>query len=279
MRMEGHYMDIAEKECLIELIKNAKGNLTLDDFAERTGISKFQLSRILNGKFKVMPRKSTLSVIAKHSVDDFAKEVFDYYLADRFVISDDGTSKIVSCDSLTTAVKNIKDEKFQNALRKIVRACKGILFNDLSALPFDWTVKYTKNNPSISTSLQPILEIETGGNGGIDKWIFYFEPDEQKYENGFFFTFLGSIMCKNIPPNTKISLIVSGLELYKQVTALPPPDLNFSFSIISVDYETQIVDSEHIYSFPPGVTFKEYDKICIAEGTVFPKKLLPEDLQ
>lgn len=272
-------MDNAEKECLIELIKNAKGNLTLDDFAELTGISKFQLSRILNGKFKIMPRKSTLSVIAKHSADDFAKEVFHKYLSESIVRSDDGTRKIISCDSLTTAVQNVKDEKFQKALKKITRTCKGILFNDLSLLPFDWTVKYTKNNPSISTSLQPMLEIETGGNGGIDKWIFYFEPDEQKYENGFFFTFLGSIMCKNIPPNTKISLIVSGLELYEQVTALPPPDLNFSFSIISVDYETQIVDSEHIYSFPPGVAYKEYNKICIAEDTVFPKKLLPEDLQ
>lgn len=49
---------------LTELIKEAKGGQTLDELAAKTGISKFQLSRIMNGNYKRAPHMSTLRKIA-----------------------------------------------------------------------------------------------------------------------------------------------------------------------------------------------------------------------
>ena len=271
-------MDNTEKECLIELIKCAKGNLTLDDFSERTGISKFQLSRILNGKFKEIPRKSTLSVIAEHSVDKFAKEVFQFYLSDQILVPDGNTMKKIPNDNLTSLIKWIKEENFIKSLKKIIHTCKGILLSNLSEMTFDWTVKYQEVNSSIPVNLQPILEIGTNGHGGIENWIFYFEPNEEQYNQGFFYTFLGRIMCESIPQNNKVSLIVSSLEVYDKLILSPPPNLNFAFSILLINLETQIIDNEHVFSFSPGTTDKQSNEISIAELTNWPDtSLLPDE--
>ena len=60
-------MTEAQKRELGKLIKEAKGSRTLDRFAEETGISKFQISRIINGRYEYCPHMSTIAKIAKFS--------------------------------------------------------------------------------------------------------------------------------------------------------------------------------------------------------------------
>ena len=56
-----------EKLNLAKMVKKAKGSMSLDEFASKTGVSKFQLSRIMNGKFKESPRKATIQAILDHA--------------------------------------------------------------------------------------------------------------------------------------------------------------------------------------------------------------------
>ena len=46
------YLSADDKLQLARFVKKAKGSLSLDEFAQKTGVSKYQLSRIMNGKFK-----------------------------------------------------------------------------------------------------------------------------------------------------------------------------------------------------------------------------------
>ena len=52
---------------LIELIKMAQGDRSLNTFARECGISKSNLSRILNNKNAYPPKPDTLQKIALHS--------------------------------------------------------------------------------------------------------------------------------------------------------------------------------------------------------------------
>lgn len=61
-------------ELLIELIKKAQGDRTLNQFAQHCSIDPGNLSRIINNKNKQAPKPDTLKKIAAHAYNDVSYE-------------------------------------------------------------------------------------------------------------------------------------------------------------------------------------------------------------
>jgi HTH-type transcriptional regulator, competence development regulator len=61
-------------DLLIELVKKAQGDRTLNQFAQHCGIDPGNLSRIINNKNKQAPKPDTLRKIANHAYNEVTYE-------------------------------------------------------------------------------------------------------------------------------------------------------------------------------------------------------------
>lgn len=247
-----------EKECLLKLLHLAKGNLSLDKFSEMTGISKFQLSRIMNGKFKETPRKSTLNAIAVHSQDSYAQEILLAYQSDSHtLIGEEGETIEVPTDNLEMIIELTEQHNRRKRGQALADKCKGIILKDSCSFQFDWTVKYLKADPFIPKALQPFLRIEIPFHESVDIWDFYFQPEAEQYEKGYLYTFLGRIMSSAIKPDHKVSLVITEKGLYEKLVNTPIQNMGTTFSFIFVDLENQLVQEEYYVSVNDNCKWQE----------------------
>ena len=77
-------------DLLIELIKKAQGNRSLNAFARQCGIDAGNLSRILNNKNVVAPKPDTLQKIASQSYNDVTYE--DLMIASGYMTLSEDTA-------------------------------------------------------------------------------------------------------------------------------------------------------------------------------------------
>lgn len=260
-------MEDNEKQLLIQLIKSAKGDGSLDQFSERTGISKFQLSRIMNGKFKEMPHKSTLKAIANGATDDFAKEVLENYTSDIVIFKEYN----IPNDSLENVVGFIKFKREHQKRWHTFKKCKGIILRELADCGCDLYVKYTFFDTKKPTGLQPLLTVNPLNNMAISEWDFYFEPSLKAYEDNFFYTFLGKVFCVEHSKNKKLSLILTDKGLYDDISALTMSITNMSahLSIIYIDMEEQEICHENYLYVLPASNYNALKELIISQETKY----------
>ena len=264
-------MEDKEKQLLIQLIKLAKGDFSLDKFSERTGISKFQLSRIMNGKFKELPHKSTLRAIANNSVDDYAKEVLENYTSDVILHRDSGREYQIPNDNLENVDNFIKYKREYQKRWDTLKKCKGLMLRELADCGCDLYIKYTIFDKQKSVGLQPLLTVKPIENKAVSEWDFYFEPSLKAYEDNFFYTFLGKIYCVEHPRNKKISLILPDKELYDNICAITMSITNMSayLSIIYIDMEEQKICSEDYLYVPFASDYNALNNLIISKETKY----------
>lgn len=264
-------MEDNEKQLLIQLIKSAKGDSSLDKFSERTGISKFQLSRIMNGKFKEMPHKSTLKAIANGSTDDYAKEVLENYTSDVMLFKDFDKEYNIPKDTLENVEGFIKFKREHQKRWNTFKKCKGIVLRELADCGCDLYVKYTTFDKKKPVGLQPLLTVAPLKNNAISEWDFYFEPSLKAYEDNFFYTFLGKVFCVEHPKNKKLTLILADKGLYDDISALTMSITNMSahLSIIYIDMEEQKICSENYIYVLPNPDYNALKELIISEETKY----------
>lgn len=233
-----------EKNYFSELLQRAKGDLSLEDFSRLTGISKFQLSRIMNGKFKGVPRKSTINAIAENSQDEKAKEILSLYCTGNHVFYEDGDENELSTNNLENLINFISKKQKGEKNRELENACKGLILAAACSFKFDWIVKYNQIDSNIPRDLQPLLRIELPSHTSVNIWDFYFQPDDEQYKKGYFYALLGRIISSKVSENHKVSLVVSDVKIYNELKHIPIHTMDIKFSFLLIDMKKQNVEME-----------------------------------
>lgn len=254
-----------QKTELTHLLRDAKGKRTLDTFAEETGISKFQLCRIMNGNYKNTPRLSTLKAIAEHSeIPGLFEKIMD--IVNAAVPDTPIEEEIIFEGTPETEAEPLPPFDFV----KHEKLCKAVILDALSSAAFTWSTGSPRRRPG---DLDFPLQISIR-NHPIQYWSFYFLAASGKEDMTAVRDFLGDLALYHPFGNEKVSLVFTDIYTYNQFFSLltsftSQPIWNMNFSIIMIDLDKLEVDDEEQISLHDSVSPKEFLALCRGKGDAF----------
>lgn len=250
------------------MVRKAKGSQSLSEFSKKTGISKYQLSRIMNGKFKELPRRSTLQAIAVNCEDVAVKmELGISLLGYKYEtvngietrVEDDPREKLLSF--LNVEVKMKRKEQ--------IRSQVGRILAELSETSHTWMRKKVEDKLKLSLA-DHYLYIELLDDVKMKKWHFYFVPKSQKTDE-FFYTFLGRLSCCQIDNDEKFILVPENERMYMQLLG-KKPNGNANLSVIYFDNDGFTESTEDYLQVADGMTKEDIRSSAFLESTMVHKE-------
>lgn len=266
---------------LTELIKEAKGSQTLDELAAKTGISKFQLSRIMNGNYKRAPHMSTLRKIASVSgipglfdqmvdlinatapepeyeievLDDgsdgfelLAEGPFNYVIMEEDEVEeevlDDGSG---NTGSITGTEKEAETQEQMDKLVPTRNMCKACITMSMASLGMNlqWSKMPEEDNDKfIQYSFRLAIKEHP-----IQKWSFVFLYEYGGEDLEHIMQALGKLAIAHPLYNEKISLVFTDREKYikytsREMTFSSYPLWNMNLSAMLVNFSEMCVTEE-----------------------------------
>jgi len=119
-------------DLLIELIKKAQGNRSLNAFARQCGIDAGNLSRILNNKNVVAPKPDTLQKIASQSYNDVTYE--DLMIASGYMTLSEDTANEQNIVSSKIKENDIEKE-IEDLQKRLMNNEVGLMLSGDPASP------------------------------------------------------------------------------------------------------------------------------------------------
>lgn len=254
-----------QKTEITHLLRAAKGRRTLDTFANETGISKFQLCRIMNGNYKNIPRLSTLKAIAEHSeIPGLFEKIMDIVNA---AVPDPQIEEEIIFEGTPKAES---EPKLPFDFAKHEKLCKAVILDALSSATFTWSTGSPHRRPGC---LEFPIRISIS-NHPIRYWSFYFLAASGKEDMTAVRNFLGDLSLYHPFANEKISLVFTDMSLYYNFFSLltpmtSQPIWNMNFSILLIDLDKIEVEDEEQISLHDSVSPKEFLAICRGKGDDF----------
>lgn len=264
-----------EKLNLAKMVKKAKGSMSLDEFANKTGVSKFQLSRIMNGKFKESPRKATIQAILDHAE---SPEIFQKAA---------GTTKCESGkESLETAFPPSKEI---SAMESETKRCRAAILDSLAAFSLPWQ-NIHPNTRQEQLDFNLVLKIDSCP---IDTWKFFFlfSYGSESLESQA--RFIGNLYFYHPKSTEKVSLVFTDEFNYETFASWPysfndqfcnttlsavliePNEMKIaaeSYAAVHESVSKETAESLYLPSVSPSDDFM-LDKIC--EWHKFQKQSVP----
>ena len=210
-------MRIYDKNELIALVQKAIGEQNIKSFAEKAGLSRDYISRLLLGRFGDSPRKSTLEKIAS-------------------------ATDLVSLDELMQAAGYNK-VSIPNKTPSKDSVIKASLLSSLASTNLSWSIEGESGNYSLTVKCN---------NSLFDTWSFIFldskEAKSSKSSADRLFHYYLNFLFRNIPSSTKISFVTDDKEEFDLYKKNLPVNLAVNISLILVDSESLGVDKEVVLS-------------------------------
>lgn len=251
----------AEKKELGNLIRKAKGYQSSEEFAQKIGITKYQLSRIMNGKFKDMPRKSTLQAIYDNAVQSEVKAQLMVCLSPTIwnQVDSKKTERQNNTYETLNAILNIN---LDNSKKNLLKDYKGIILKELSDVPFEWIRKLDIPPVDITSFTDGYLCIEFLGDSPIKKWHLYFLSSNPDIDDSFLYEFLGKLSCYPSANEDKFSLVVPHMGMYSKIEDWKVNNIT-TLSTIYLCYEEPDCSDECYITYAKGVDENELFNISI----------------
>ena len=270
------------KDKLKELLKEAKGNQTLDQMAAKSGLSKYQLSRIISGNYQYTPRMATLRAIAEASgvpgfFEKMIETIYDSAPRENYEIEvlDDGIELLaegpynyvkmdeddVEEEVLDDGSGNVGDiteseteaEVYEQADISIPRRnmCRAAITMSMASFGngIKWSIMPEADNAKfIQYPLRFAIDQRP-----IQKWsfIFLYEYGGEEFEQVM--QVLGRLAMSHPLYNEKISLVFTNRENYikytsREMTFSSYPLWNMNLSAMLVDFsEMQVTEECYLF--------------------------------
>lgn len=231
-----------DKTRLSDLLKEAKGNLSLNLYATKCGISVGYLCKYMSKKFDNPPTPTTLKKISAFTEQN-GVTFEDLLTASGYI-----PEKYL--DTPYVASKRLQLEKLVIATITLA----------LSKKPFKWSV-----SPIVDKLDNQLYDLDIAINDdNITHWLFSFRPPViymnsrpkfyRKSANSNndvqnIFNYFGNLMAHRYQENTKLSFVTTSEEVYNQFRDFKPHMLNMYISIILVDLEKmEILEESYLDS-------------------------------
>ncbi|MBW9174015.1 hypothetical protein K2F43_22960 [Clostridium estertheticum] len=198
------------------LLEKAKGDRSINQYANTINISAAHISRLLRKLVKSPPLPDTISKFASGACNGVTYN--DLMLAAGHI--DDKTEGISTEKKQTQTV-----EKEKNFFK--------VILSDLYTRDFEWSLNKTINGPA-----NLMLEIT---NWEYSNWYIQIKPHVTSQT---IYNIYGQIACIDLTPDTKISVAVGSENEFDLFFSNPPKSLRVNLYIMLIDLNNGNISKE-----------------------------------
>lgn len=214
-----------KQEQFAQLLDLAKGDRSINKYAEESNVSAAHISRFLRKMIKAPPSPETISKLSSKAYNEITYR--DFMIAAGHI---DPSSE-----------KQLYDEDKEKKLYQLI-------LKHLLKVDYEWNIKKPDKNNFFPTL---IIDID---KEAYNKWLVEFLSYPQSYDESRIQVLgeklYGKIAKLKLKPQDKFSILVDKETLYKEIVKNPPSSIRGNIYISLVDMENNaILKEEKISSY------------------------------
>jgi transcriptional regulator with XRE-family HTH domain len=230
------------KEEFAVLLDRAKGDRSINNFANETGVSAAHISRFLRQMIASPPTPETISKFA-------AKAHNEVTYQDLMVAAGHIARREINNNRESELEKN-SPRYFMRLKKEFEKRFIQVLLANLYSRPFKWSVENTEERKRFP---EMILNID---HEGYKRWYLTFKgvEDEKDFLPIMYFRHVyGMIAMTECLPTDKFSIVVNSKKAYDYLIANPPFSLRVNLYVMLIDLEQgEIIKEDLVCSYLMG---------------------------
>lgn len=219
------------------LLDKAKGDRSINQYANETGVSAAHISRFLREMIDAPPTPETISKLATKAYNEVTY---------RDLMAAAGHIDISAQPNESTII-NSEIEKYspidrRKRMEELQKKFFQVILSDLYTKPFKWSIQKPEDKPF---SPDMVIDIE---HDGYNRWYLDFKGtfDDGRSAGPHPYHFYGQITLIELLPSDKFTIVVNSETYYKQFIRRPPVSLRANLYVMLVDLEKGEVVKEEI---------------------------------
>lgn len=198
------------------LLEKAKGDRTINQYANTINISAAHISRLLRKLVKSPPSPDTIS--------KFASDAYNGVTYSELMLA---------AGHIDDKTEDISTEKIQTQTVESEKNFFQVILSDLYTRDFEWSLNKTINGPA-----DLMLEIT---NWEYSKWYIQIKPYVTPRT---IYNIYGQIACIDLTPVTKISVVVGSKNEFDLFFSNPPKSLRANLYVMLIDLSSKKITKE-----------------------------------
>ncbi|MEQ8155729.1 MAG: hypothetical protein ABRQ25_12725 [Clostridiaceae bacterium] len=223
---------IFNKEAFALLLDKAKGDRSINQYANDIGVSAAHISRFLRQMINTPPSPETISKLASKAFNEVTYK--DLMIAAGH-ISEDSTEDTYSPRNRRNRGEEAEKKFFQ------------VILSELYTMPFKWSLKKPEDGLDFPDM---IIDID---HEGYTKWYIEFRANFSNEKNVVtmnVFYIYGRIALTKLSPSDKFTIVVNSKAEFERFLKRPPTSLRANVYVMLIDIEKgKIVKEEMLCKY------------------------------
>lgn len=231
------------------LLDKAKGDRSINQYANETGVSAAHISRFLREMIEAPPTPETISKLAAKAYNEVTYQdlmIAAGHLARQY----DNNIMDVREDSIAHEKDSIiKDSpmNYRNEIESIKNRFKQILLADLYDKPFKWSPEKLEGRMRYPDMILNLYDSE------YKRWYFDFKPirDDRGFTPPHNFLFIyGRISMEEIYQYDKFTIVVNNEKAFDSFFRKPPLSLRANLYVMLIDLDKgEVIKEEQLCKY------------------------------
>ncbi|MCM3386851.1 hypothetical protein M3649_01745 [Ureibacillus chungkukjangi] len=231
-----HSEEQFNKEEFANLLDRAKGERSINNFANETGVSAAHISRFLRQMIASPPTPETISKFA-------AKAQNEVTYQDLMVAAGHLARKDESDGNKENTVERDSPMNLRMQIEELEKKFRQVILADLYESPYKWSVEKTEEKRFRFPDM--ILNID---HDGYNRWYLDFRPNIHGRRHPSFHPFhlYGRIVMFELLETDKLTIVVNEEKDFDMIMKRPPLSLRANLYVMLIDLEWGKILKEEI---------------------------------
>ncbi len=242
--------NLFNKERFAELLNKAKGDRSINKYAEETDVSAAHISRFLRNMIDAPPTPETISKFSSKAYNEVSYR--DLMVAAGHISireqSDSGDDENEEIIERNTIIERTSPNERRMEIMNIEKRLFQIILSHLYEVPFEWNMQ----KPDVRMRFPDmIIDID---DGDYKRWLIEFKAYPESYlsmglpPNQIY----GMLATTDLAPTDKFSIVVNNENAYNMFFRRPPVSLRANVYLMLVDIKKgKIIKEEMLCSYDP----------------------------
>jgi transcriptional regulator with XRE-family HTH domain len=223
------------------LLDKAKGDRSINQYANETGVSAAHISRFLREMIEAPPTPETISKLATKAYNEVTY---------RDLMAAAGHINIATQPNEDT-IRNSDIEIYspldrRRRMEDLQKRFFQVILSDLYTKPFKWSIQKPEDKPF---SPDMVVDID---HDGYNRWYLDFKGtlDDGRSAGPHPYHFYGQITLVELLPSDKFTLVVNSETYYKQFLRRPPVSLRANLYVMLIDLDKgEVIKEEQLCKY------------------------------
>jgi hypothetical protein len=245
---------VFNKEKFAELLDRAKGNRSINKYAEEADISAAHISRFLRQMIDTPPTPETISKLSLKAYNDVSYR--DFMIAAGHIDVDNNAELLTFQNNSDLAIQDFQQRtgrvsrvsplERRQQIEEMERKYIQVILAHLYEVDYPWGIKKPERRPYRNDM---VIDID---HEGYKRWIFEFKAsvEDRVFMLPLIRNVYSQFVMRDIEPTDKLTIAVNTENFYEQFFKYPPKSLRANLYVMLVDlHKGKIVKEEKLCSY------------------------------